>query len=195
MFSKGLPCIVLYHYNYCLCPIFFTFIINVLSPSFRVWIFLSTMEFWWWGPNPREVIVWLETSINEPKGCSENIPFSAWCILILTPNVSAYISKADFPDKFSSWIVLLVRCIKFKSLRWSTITWESQIRALVILPYNRGTNPGLDEWSWHTETPAHVLQSVYFLMDPNFFPFFSVASYLLFQAFIIHKEAHHLSSL
>ena len=43
--------------------------INVLATSVRVWIVLSIMIFWWWDPTPQNVIVWLEYSIDDMKGC------------------------------------------------------------------------------------------------------------------------------
>ena len=47
---------------------------------------------------------------------------SAWYMLILTPNIAAHLSKADFPDKFSYWFVLLIRFTKVVSLIWPTMT-------------------------------------------------------------------------
>ena len=51
---------------------------NFQAPSVRVWIFLSTMAHWWWDPTPQNGIVWLASSISDLKGCSENLPLSAW---------------------------------------------------------------------------------------------------------------------
>ena len=42
---------------------------------------------------------------------------------------------------------------------------------LVIFPDNCGTNTGLYDWSWSTEPTYPGLLSVYFLMDPDLFPF------------------------
>ena len=39
------------------------------------------------------------------------------------------------------------------------------------LPDNCGTNNGLSDCSWSTETEDPGLLSVYFFMDPDFFPF------------------------
>ena len=46
-----------------------------------------------------------------------------------------------------------------------------QMRAIVSLPDSCGTNPGWDDWSWSTETPATSLMSVSLQMYPEFFPF------------------------
>ena len=51
---------------------------NVLDLSVRVWIFISSMAFWWCYPTPQSIIVWLSSSISDMIGCSENLPFSAW---------------------------------------------------------------------------------------------------------------------
>ena len=72
--------------------------------------FFSTMEFWSWDPTTQNVIVWLESLISDLKGCSENLPLYAWYLLILTPNVEAHISMAEFPDKIYIWIVIFIRC-------------------------------------------------------------------------------------
>ena len=51
------------------------------------------------------------------------------------------------------------------------MTWAYQMRALVSLPENFGTNPGWDSWSSYTETSASGLFSVSFLMKPYLLPF------------------------
>ena len=79
--------------------------------------------------------------------------------------------KGWFTDKVSSWIVLLMRCNFLKSLKLSTITWEAQMRALVSLPMNCGTNPGWYDRSWCSDTSYPGLFSVSFCMDPYVFPF------------------------
>ena len=98
-------------------------------------------------------------------------PLFEWYPLILTPNLVSHISKDDFPDKVFSCLVNLIRCTQVKLLQSSTMTWAPQIRALVILPKNCGTNPGWYYCSWSTEIPATGLLSVSFLMNPNLFPF------------------------
>ena len=65
------------------------------------------------------------------------------------------------------------------------------MRALVSLPDNCGTNPGWGDWSWSTETPDPGLLSAYFLMDPDLLTFPSIASSLLLQTCMMHKETHH----
>ena len=102
---------------------------------------------------------------------SENRPFSAWYLCILTPNVSDHISKATFTHKFPSWIVLLVSFTKGKSLKLSTIIWASQIRVMVSLPDNCETNTGWSDWSLSTETSAPGLLSLSFRMYHYLFPF------------------------
>ena len=62
-------------------------------------------------------------------------------------------------------------------MKWSTITWVSQMCALVIFPDNGGTNPGWADWSWSTKTSDPGLLSVSFLMEPYLLPF--VIYYLL----------------
>ena len=57
------------------------------------------------------------------------------------------------------------------SLKWSNIIWEEQMRALVSLPENCGTNPGWYDWRWSAENPDPVLLSVYLPMDHYLFPF------------------------
>ena len=51
------------------------------------------------------------------------------------------------------------------------MTWAEQIRLILILTDNCGSNPGRDEWSWSTETSAPGLLSFYFPVDPYVFPF------------------------
>ena len=112
--------------------------------------------------------------IYDMKGCSENIWLSAWYIFILTPNVAAHISKAAFPDKVSSWVVILIRCTctyKLNPLKWSTITWAYQMNALMSLPDNCVNNTGWYYWIWYTDNTSPELLSVSFLMDPDLFCF------------------------
>ena len=45
------------------------------------------------------------------------------------------------------------------------------MRALVSFSENCGINTGGSDWSWSTETPAPVLLSVSFFMDPYLLPF------------------------
>ena len=66
------------------------------------------------------------------------------------------------------------------------------MRALVILPDNCGTNPGLDDWSWSTETLDPGLLSVSLFMDPDFFPF--VLHCLFLDVPNIHDEQRSTSS-
>ena len=40
---------------------------NVLAPNMRVWIFISTMTFWWCNPTPQKLIVWSDYYIDVPK--------------------------------------------------------------------------------------------------------------------------------
>ena len=63
---------------------------------------------------PKNILVWLASSIYYIKGCSENLPLSAWYILILNPTVSAHLSKADFTDKVSYWLVVLISFTQVK---------------------------------------------------------------------------------
>ena len=42
------------------------------------------MAFWWWDPNPQNVIVWLEYLIADMRGSSEILLMSALYLLILT---------------------------------------------------------------------------------------------------------------
>ena len=114
----------------------------------------------------------MESSIAGLKGCSENLSWSAWYLRIFTPNVTAHILKDTFPVKCSYWFLLLIRCIYFKLLNWSNMTWASQMRALVSLPENCGTNPVWSNQSWFTETTAPGLLPVSLHMDPDLFHFF-----------------------
>ena len=50
------------------------------------------------------------------------------------------------------------------------MTWAAQMCTLVSLLDTSGTNPGLSDWGWYTETSSPGLLSVYFLMGPDFFP-------------------------
>ena len=45
------------------------------------------------------------------------------------------------------------------------------MRALVSLSDNCGTNPVWSDWTWSTDTTDTSFLSVYFYMDPDFFPF------------------------
>ena len=65
------------------------------------------------------------------------------------------------------------------------------MHALVILPENSGTNPGLDDLSWSTDNPSCGFLGFSFLMDPNFLPF--VVRYLLLDVPNMH-EAHRFTS-
>ena len=58
--------------------------------------------------NPKNVIVWLKSSIADLKGCSENLLLNEVYLFIFTPNVSAHKPEAYFPVKVSSWIVILI---------------------------------------------------------------------------------------
>ena len=51
------------------------------------------------------------------------------------------------------------------------MTWTAQMRALVFLNENYGTNTGWSDWSWTTKNVATSLLSVYFLMDPDLYTF------------------------
>ena len=109
-------------------------------------------------------------------------------MLILTPNLEAHISTDDFPDKFSSWLVILVR----KSLKWSTIKLEDQMSALVIFTENCGINPGWADWILSTETPDPGLLSVSFLIEPYLFTF--VIHLLLLVVTNLHDSQIVISS-
>ena len=145
--------------------------------------------------NPKNVIVWLASSINYLKGCLKNLPLSTLYPLLLTPNLAAHISKVDFPAKVSYWFVLLIRCTKVKSLKMSTITLGAKMRALVSLPNNCGTNTGWSDCSWSTETSTPGLLLVYFLIDPYLLYFVILSFSLLFQTCMMHKKTHHPSIL
>ena len=67
--------------------------------------------------------------------------------------------------------MLLISFTWVNPLKWSTITWEAQIHALVSLPDNCGTNPGWSDWSLPTENESTSLLSVSLRMDPYLFPF------------------------
>ena len=75
------------------------------------------------------------------------------------------------------------------------MTWDDQMRTLVSLPDNCGTNHGWSDWSWSTETADHGLLSDYFHVESYLFPFFYIDFYLMLQTGMIHKEAHRTSSL
>ena len=75
---------------------------------------------------------------------------------------------------------------KLNSLKLSIINWVDQMRELVSLPENCGTNPGWAEWSWSTETSYTALLSVYFPMDPHLLPF--VLHFLLLDFTNMHDE-------
>ena len=102
-----------------------------------------------------------------------------------------HLSKAGFTAKVSSWPMLLIRYIWVKSLKWSTITWASQMRALVSLSENCGNNPGWSNYSWSNETPYPILVSVSFLVDHYFFP--SFLYFLLLDVPNMH-DAHRVTS-
>ena len=150
------------------------------------------MVFWWWYPTPQNVIVWLKFSISDLKYCSENISLSVWYILILIPNVASHLSNATVTDKVIYWLVFIVRCTNIQSLKCSTVTWAAQMRALVSLPENCGTNTGWSDWSWYTETPSPGLLSIYFLFDPDLFPF--VLCCLLLDVPNMHDSQRFTSS-
>ena len=96
-----------------------------------------------------------------------------------------------FPVKVFYCPVLLIRCKKIKSLKWSTMTWEDQMCMLVIFPDNYGTNTSWADWSWSTETKAPGLLPVSFPVDPDFLPFF--LRYLLLDVPNMH-DAHRFTS-
>ena len=129
------------------------------------------MAFWWWDRTPQNVIFWLESSIANLKGCSENPPFYAWYIFILIPNLEAHLSKDDISDKISHWFVILIRCTYIKSLKWYTITLAAQILTLMSLPDTCGTNTVWYESSCSTEISYPILFSVYFLVYLDLLPF------------------------
>ena len=61
------------------------------------------------------------------------------------------------------------------------MTWADQMRALVSLPDNCGTDPGWTDWSWYTETSDPDLLSVSFFMNPDLFTFVIRSLLLTFQ--------------
>ena len=113
--------------------------------------------------------------------------------LISTPNLAVHISKADFPDKVSSWLVLLIRCTYVKPLKCSTMTWADQMRVLADFHENCGTNPVWADFSWYTETVSSGLLSVSFLIDSYLFHF--VIHWLLISVPNIHGAQRGTSSL
>ena len=117
----------------------------------------------------------------------------AWYILILTPNLSANISKYNPPAKIYSWIILIIRCTYVISPKWSNMSWAPPMRALVSLPDNFGTTPIWYDWIWSTETEAPGLLSIYFLMDPYLFHFF--LHWLLFAVPNMHDTQGGKSEL
>ena len=82
---------------------------NFLALSVRVWIFITTMEFLWCYTTPPNVNFWMESSISDLKGCSENISLSAWNLCILNVNMEAHLSKYLFPTDVSYCLLLIVR--------------------------------------------------------------------------------------
>ena len=105
------------------------------------------------------------------KVCAENIPLLVWYLWILIPNLAENLSNYTFPTKFSSWMVLWIRCTQVKLLKISIVTWAAQVHAIVNVPNNPGTNTGWYEWSWSTKTAYPSLLSVSLRMDPDFFHF------------------------
>ena len=85
-------------------------------------------------------MVWLESSIADHKCFSENIVLSKSYLLILTPNVADHLSKSTFHAKVFSWLEIILGFKWVKSLKWYTMNWVDQMRALVILPDNFWTN-------------------------------------------------------
>ena len=72
------------------------------------------------------------------------------------------------------------------SIKLSTINWTAQIRALLSLPENWGTNPVWDYWSGSTDTPYPGLFSISLLMELYLFPF--VIHLLLLAVPIMHDS-------
>ena len=132
LFFKFLQFIGPWHCSYFLWAICFARRINVLASSVRVWIFHSTVAFLWWDPTLQFFIVCLESSIDDPKGGSENIPLSALYLWILTSNLAAHLSKADFPAKFFSCLVLLISCAQVRSLNGPSLLWQPKCVRLLF---------------------------------------------------------------
>ena len=58
------------------------------------------------------------------------------------------------------------------------MTWAAQMRALVTLPDNCGTNPGLAEWIWSTETEDPGLLLVFQILYPYLSLLFFISFYV-----------------
>ena len=106
-----------------------------------------------------------------PEGFLGESSISTGYLLVWTPYVGYNRSKYYFTAKICFCIILLVICTCNKSLKWSIITWLSQILAISSLPKNCSTNTGGTGCNWSTEMPSPGFSFVSLHIDLNFLPF------------------------